>query len=361
VIGSDGKLTRRLRYETLGPKSEIGTKREALKILANRLQPLNEGWNRPQSTITFAAFVEEHFLPKKLGRFKFSTQQSYSSLLRKHFLPYFGGRRLDRIGTEDVEDYLRAKELSGYAWETRKRIRDLLSKIMSTAVRWGYLSSNSVRGIELGEREVKRQRVILSASQVGILLRVCDEPLKTIVLLAVMGGLRIGEILALRWRHVDVATGIVSIKEACYRRHFGTPKTKASRRIAAVGPTTTESLRAYMELHPAPHPDCLLFTHPDGRLFNYDVLLDKLKRACKAADVPIATFHDLRHTHQTLSHSTGTPLRVSQAQLGHSSIAMTLDVYTHAMPEQQQEAALRMDRLLFTTVHKKGGETQVIQ
>ncbi len=89
VIKPDGSLGRVIRSEVLGPVSEL-PKREARKLLESRLRPMNEGRHQPQSTISFAAFTSEHFEAGVLPTFKFSTQQSYSTLLRKHLLPQYG-------------------------------------------------------------------------------------------------------------------------------------------------------------------------------------------------------------------------------------------------------------------------------
>src|SRR5262249_19627871 len=98
----------------------------------------------------------------------------------------------------------------------------------------------------------------------------------------------------------------------------------------------------------------LVFGANDREPRKADQLRDVLKQACKRVGIREIDFHTLRHTHSTLLHATGAPLKVAQAQLGHSSVAMTLGVYTHALPNAQQEAVAKIDGVLFPNVPKSG-------
>ncbi|MCH7844508.1 MAG: ATP-binding cassette domain-containing protein [Acidobacteria bacterium] len=174
-------------------------KREARKLLESRLRPINDGRHRPQSTSMFAAFVAEHFEPAVLPTLKLSTQQVYRVLLRKHLLPRFGNQRLCDIRREEVQRFALEKLQQGQSWESANKLRNLLSKVLGTAVSWGYLAENPVRGVKMPERTLKRPHTFLSVDEVRRLLSVLDQPERTIVLLATLTGLSIGEMLALRW------------------------------------------------------------------------------------------------------------------------------------------------------------------
>ena len=362
VIRPDGTPGRVMRSEVLGLVSEIPSRREARKLLEARLRPINQGLHRPQSTGTFAAFVCDHFKLSILPTFKFSTQQGYSSLLKKHLVPRFGKQRLCDISREEVQRFLLEKLKQGYAWETVNRIGDLLSKVLGTAVEWGYLSDNPSRNVRLPERTVKHPRSPLTAEEVRRLLSELIEPPRTIVLLAVVAGLRIGEILALRWGRIDLASGTLCVEEAYYRGRFGSPKTRSSRRKIALAPVVVQALAAHCSRCSDTRPEALLFASPTGKPLNYDHLLDgHLKPACKRAEVRPIDFHTLRHTHSSLLHALGTPLKVAQAQLGHSSVAMTLEVYTHALPDAQMEAVSKLERVLFPNVPNSEEQVETIQ
>src|SRR2546422_2802281 len=355
VIRPDGTPGRVLRSEVLGPVSEIPTRRAARQLLNTHLQPFNQGRCRPQSTITFAGFVAEHFEPVVLPTFKFSTRQGYASMLRKHLLPRFGDERLCDISRAEIQRFVLEKLRLGYAWEMANRIRDLLSKVLGTAVEWGYLEENPARGVKMPERTLKRPRTSLSADEVRKLLGVLDDPVRTIALLAVLGGLRIGEILALRWGRVDFSASSLRVEESYYHGRFGTPKTQASRRTVALPPIVVQALVARRSRCLDDGPDSLVFGGQETRPFDADHLRDgHLKPACVRAGLKPIDFHTLRHTHSSLLHATGTPLKVAQAQLGHSSMAMTLGVYTHALPDAQRQAVEKLERVLFPSVPNSG-------
>jgi integrase len=128
----------------------------------------------------------------------------YSLLLRKHLIPRFGGHRLCDISRVEVQQYLLEKLRQGFAWETTNHLRHLLSKVMGTAVNWEYIQNNPVRGVKMPERTLKRPHKFLTAEEVRQLVSISKEPTRTVILLAVMTGLRIGEILAFRWGRVDL-------------------------------------------------------------------------------------------------------------------------------------------------------------
>ena len=356
VIRSDGTLGRVLRSEVLGPVSEIPTRREAQGLLQSRIAPINQGRHRPQSTMTFGAFVEEQFQSAVMPTLKFSTRRGYNSLLRKHLLPRFKAQRLCDFNRPEIQRFILEKLQKGYAWEMGNRVLGLLSKILATAVEWGYLTENPARGTKMPERSLKRPHSPLAAHEVQKLLIALGEPERTFVLIAVLTGLRLGELLALRWGRIDIAGSVLHVEESCYLGRFGTPKTRSSRRMVALSPSAIRALAAHQSRCIDPAPGQLVFGAQGGSPRKADQLRDLLKQACKRAGVREVDFHTLRHTHSTLLHATGAPLKVVQAQLGHSSAAMTLDVYTHALPDAQQDAVAKIDGVLFPNVPNSGAE-----
>jgi integrase len=369
VILADGSTGRVMRSVVLGPVSEIPGRREARRLLDAHLNPLNQGQYRPEGTMLFSRFIAQCFDPGVLPTLKFATQEIYSLLLRKHLIPRFGGHRLCDISRVEVQQYLLEKLKQGFAWETTNHLRHLLSKVMGTAVNWDYVPNNPVRGVKMPERTLKRPHRFLTAEEVRRLIAASKEPIHTIVLLATMTGLRIGEILALRWGRVDLLRGTLLVAETCYKGHFGSPKTRASRREVPLAPAVVRELKAYYSRSAERSPSALVFATNQGAPLAADNLRKKaLRTACKRAGLQRIDWHTLRHTHGTLLHSQGTPLKVAQAQLGHSHMATTLDVYTHASVTAQRDAVNLLEGQLFPNVPKlENGEkaaqeeTQLIQ
>lgn len=360
MIRSDGAVIRVLRSETLGPVSEITSRREARILMQRRLVSLNSGQRRAEGTMTLGSFVAEQFEPGILPTLKFATRKSYRFLLRKHLLPRFRDCRLCDIRRAEIQRYLIDKLKHGFAWETTNHLRNLLSKIFSTALSWNYLSDHPVRGVKMPERTLKRPHRFLTLEQVRRLIATSDEPVRTIVLLAAMTGLRIGEILALRWGRINFVTATLRVEETCYEGHFGTPKTKASRREVPLSSTVVQALRAHRARGAGASPEALVFATRQGKPLASDNLRKRdLRPACTRAGLPFINWHALRHTHGTLLHELGTPLKVAQAQLGHSHMSTTLEVYTHASASAQRQAVDQLENELFPNVPKFSEEEEI--
>jgi integrase len=353
VIQPDGTVERILRSQTLGLVSEISSRREARVLLQDRLAALNSGQRRAEATTSFGNFVTQQIEPVVLPTLKPATQEVYSYLLQKHLLPRFRDCRLCDITRADVQQFLVGKLKDGYAWETTHHLRSLMSKIVGTAVDWNYLSANAVRGAKMPERSLKRPHRFLSLEDVRRLLKASDEPVRTIVLLAVMTGLRIGEILALRWGRINLAVGTLRVEETCYKGTFGTPKTRASRRELPLAPTVVQALQAYRISCRNGADGALVFATRKGTPLDAKNLRRRqLHPASQQAALGLIDWHSLRHTHGTLLHEQGTPLRVAQAQLGHSHMTTTLQIYTHASGSAQKQAVEHLESLLFPSVPK---------
>jgi len=353
VILADGSAGRVMRSVVLGPVSEIAGRREARRLLDARLSPINQGQYRPEATMSFSKFVTECFEPGILPTLKFATQEIYSFLLRKHLTPRFGNQRLCDISRVEIQHYLLEKLKQGFAWETTNHLRNLMSKVLATAVAWNYLADNAVRGVKMPERSLKRPHQFLNADEVKRLIVACNEPTRTIVLIATMAGLRIGEILALRWKRINFIDETLVVAETCFMGRFGSPKTHASRREVPLSRAVVEALSAQYSRSANQSPEGLVFaTRYGGPLTSNNLRKRGLQSACKRAGLPRINWHGLRHTHGTLLHVQGTPLKVAQAQLGHSDMATTLQVYTHASVIAQREAVTLLERQVFPNVPK---------
>ena len=359
VILADGSAGRVMRSVVLGPVSEIGGRREARRLLDARLNPINQRQYRPEATMLFSRFVTECFEPGVLPTLKFATQEIYALLLRKHLTPRFGSQRLCDISRVEIQQYVLEKLKQGFAWETTNHLRNLMGKVLGTAVSWNYLADNVVRGVKMPERSLKRPHQFLDVGEVKRLMSACSEPTRTIVLLATMTGLRIGEILALRWARINFVDETLTVAETCYKGKFGTPKTRASRREVPLPPAVVEALKAQYARSRGHSSEGLVFANRSGGpLVSNNLRRRGLHSACMRAGLPRLNWHALRHTHGTLLHVQGTPLKVAQAQLGHSRMATTLEVYTHSSVNGRREAVNLLHGQLFPNVPKQESESE---
>ena len=353
VVLPNGAVGRVLRNEFIAEVRDVPTRRQAQTLLDEKLRSLNQGSHKPQAVITFRQFVEEHWKQKVLPAFKPSTAESHSVLLRKHLLPYFGDKRLCDIGTADVQAFVVEKAQAGLAWNTVKNLRNLVSGILRTAVEWNYLTSNPVRGVRLPAKQLPSPPRMITVEQLRALLRELPEPARTMVLLCAFTGVRAGELLALRWRHIDLERGVLQVRESVHRGKFGPPKTRNSVRELPLGNVLLAALLAHRKRVKQCSPDDLLFPSRNRTALCRNNLLRRVVYpACDRAKISRVSWHSLRHLHATLLSEAGEPLKVAQAQLGHADLQTTLGVYTHVLPESQRRAVERVESLVFPNFPK---------
>jgi integrase len=251
----------------------------------------------------------------------------------------------------EIQRFVLAKLEQGLAWETASHIRHLMSKILGTAVEWDVLAVKPTQGVKMPERTLKRPRSFLTLDEFHLLMSQLAGPSRLIVALAGGVGLRIGEILALRWGTIDFDRGTVRVEETCYKGHLGTPKTRASRRELPLPAPIIQDLVIHRRHCVDTSPSALVFGTRKGTPLSADNMRRReLRPACARANIKPIDWHTLRHTHATLLHNQGTPLKMAQAQLGHSHVSTTSDFYTHIVHSGQREAIDRLGSDLFPSV-----------
>src|SRR2546427_7009047 len=344
-IKPDGSIGRRIVSWKIGAIAKL-TRREARKFADEKLRSLNQGEYAPKSTITMQEFVERYFIPNFFPTLKLSTQKRYRRTLTIHIIPAFGKARLADIGTLEIQRFVLAKMEGGLSWECADHYRNLLSKIFETAKKWGYNSGpNPAVGVELPEKVPVREKHILQLEQIPQLISVLEEPVRTMVWLGLLTGLRIGEILGLAWKDVDLVADQIRVTRGYYRGTMGSPKTKGSRRSV---PLPEALKRVLLELrHKAGNPEELVFHTSKGTPYNDSNLSHRdLKPAGRKLGLPWLNWHTLRRTHATLFQVAGGSLRDAQAQLGHSKMSTTLEIYTLPIPEQQRITVEKLSVLM---------------
>jgi integrase len=360
VIAPDGTLKRELRWEVLGPVSEIGrNKRDARKLLDMRLRPLNDGRQRPQSTMLFEQFVRERWEPATLPTLKAGSSRYYGIMMRCHLVPAFKSRRLCDFTTVEIQSFVGQKRSQGFSGSSIHGMRTVLSKVLQSAVDWKFLEQNPARGIRIGDRSPKKERLYLNPAEVRRLLAALSEPCRTLVLVAVLTGARIGEILALRWKSIDFVHGTIAIRETVSEGQFGSPKTRSSRRDVPMSEPVKKAFETQRMRARQTGADDLVFATRNQTALNPKNLIRRVLRpACEGLELPPITWHSFRHTHATLLSEVGESLKTAQALLGHSDLETTLNVYTHAIPESQRRAVDKVASVLFADVRNEEGKSE---
>lgn len=344
-LTSDGRIGRKRESMILGYVAEVSRK-QAQKLAAEHLRPLNQGKLTPMATVIFADFIEKYFVPNALPTLKQSTRKRYQSTLNFHLKPAFGHKRLCDISTLEIQTFVLSKFDSGSGWEVCNHLRNLMSKVFASAKKWGHFAGdNPAIGIDLPEKVAVHERTALTPEQSKRLLLALQEPVRTMVLTGLVAGLRVGEILGLRWQDVDFLNRSIRIQQAAYRGTVGSPKTKSSKRTLPLPKSLSVALRSLYET--SAQRDGLVFPTCTGMPFSDSNLLARhLKPAGKAIGTPWLGWHTLRRTHATLLSLAGASPKDAQAQLGHAQMSTTMDIYTQPTPTHQRDSVERMSQLV---------------
>jgi len=307
VIGPDNLPGRIRRSEVLGTVAEIATKREAMQILDDLLRKVNSGDFRPQAVWTFRSFVEDRWKPDLYPTLKFSSKKFYDNMVDAHLMPVFGDTQLRLISKDHAQSFLTAKAQGGSSWKTVKLIRTAFGSILEAAVRDELLASNPVRRTRLPRRGPVDEKSPIKVETVKELIETLPEPSHSLAALLARMGLRIGELLALRWQDIDLQNGFLSVRQTVYEGHFDEPKTKRSKRRIPLGPQCVEILAALRRTEAT--PSTLVFSARNGSPLSRRNLLNRqLKPAAKALKLTGVNWHWFRHAHATLLDSTGAPI-----------------------------------------------------
>ena len=336
----DNGLRRRVRRtKCLGLVDQL-TATQARKEACRFLLPIND----VEAGIEYSAKTMHQLITKWRDAvkpaMKLSTQLSYEWAF-KRVLPAFGALPISSIGKADIQTFLTSasKQLSP---ESVRDLRSRLRGVLSAADEWGWIraGSNPARArLKLPPREYVRERVVLTPAQFHKLVRALPQPYSTVVTLAVLGGLRRGELAALRWRD-NRNTGHLVVDEAVYNGRLGSPKTPKSKREVTIGPRAQEAIDEWRKHSNFGGADDFMFSiRTNSPIDLHTAVARHLKPAALRVGVPVISWHDLRHTYTTWGRLAGIKAETMRDQLGHASVLMTLDVYSHAQ-DRTKEANL---------------------
>jgi integrase len=283
-----------------------------------------------------------------------STYDRYRGVLKKHVYPSLGSKPIDQIKRSDVKSLilkLHKKELSLSSLEL---VRDVISGPMGYAMDEEIIAANPVTGIFKHlklERDRKLAKDPLTYAEVDLFLECCKKQFADyyeFFLCAFRTGMRLGELLALKWGDIDFNQKFVHVQRSYKRGHLGKTKTGKFRRVdmsdqlvAALKRLQTrrkkEALRRGLG-----EPIEIVF-HRDGKHLEQNFVNKLFKRILKKAGIRVLNFHYIRHTYASLLLSNGeSPVYVKE-QLGHSKIGTTVDIYGHLIPSSNREAVNRLD------------------
>jgi integrase len=346
-----------------------GTKREAQRECARLVTEIDEGKYIEPSKMTVADYFEKwlkHVRPQVSPK----SHERYCELLRKNLEPLIGTKTLSKLRTADIDEAFstalesgRRDGTGGLAPRTVHHIRRVAHKAFAQAVVWDLMIKNPVAATTAPKVE-RKSMTAYDGSQLSTMLAAL-RPTRMYIpaMLASMCGLRRGEIAALRWKNVQLGDNLrqVSIVESAEQTDEGVrykePKSGRAR-VVALSKTVIAELRAHrarqaeeqLRLGIRVDGDSFVVAQVDGSPLQPRSMTHEWVRIIGKTTLPRIRFHDLRHTHATQLLASGVHPKVASERLGHSTIGITLDLYSHVMPGMQADAAEQVDGALRSAI-----------
>jgi integrase len=286
------------------------------------------------------------------------TLRGYESKIRVHIIPALGMIALVKLTPQRLQSFFNAKLGAGLSPRSVHHLRAILRAALTDAVKWGLASRNVADLVDPPRVPHDEVRPLSSAEAQALLTAVEGDRLEALYSVALALGLRQGEALGLRWEDVDLDAGSLSVKQSLQRIggafQFVEPKTARSRRTLPLPNVAAKALREHrtrqlterLAAGPMWEEHGLVFTRANGRPLHGSNVTREFQRMLEQAGLRRLRFHDMRHACASLLIAQGVHPRVVMETLGHSQIGITMNLYSHVLPEAQRQAAAQMDAVL---------------
>jgi integrase len=350
-------------YTVAGPKRRYvngKTREEVRQKLTKGMADRDGGLVFDAGSLSVEEYLERWLKDSVKGTVRQSTYEVYEHMIRPHIVPGLGRVKLKTLSPAHVRGFYREKLDSRLSPATVHKMHVVLHKALDQAVSDGLIPRNAAKGVKVPQTR-KKEIHPLTPEQVKALLEAArGDRLEALYLLAISTGLRQGELLALKWEDVELEDAVLRVRRTLTRTRgrvaLGPPKTNNSRRSVGLTADAVQALRAHLSrqlqamerMGSLYRPGGLVFANESGGIINRSNLRNRsFARLLKRADLPPDTrFHDLRHTCATLLLSRNVNPKIVSEMLGHSSIAITLDTYSHVLPTMQDSAVRALEDAL---------------
>jgi integrase len=358
----NGVSTRKRKRHKLAPATI--PEREAKKMAAEFLRPMNQGLAPIGSATRFEDYVETVYRSTSMPLMAKSTRDRYDGIIKNYLTPAFGGKCLRDLTPLTLQQYFSSMDAGKLSYESRDKVRDLMSSILSSAVTYGLLVKNPAESVRLA-RGTKGNRIkpYIDPLKFQALLTLIPEPYATMVHLAVYTGLRASELIGLKWRNVH--TDSIAVEERYCRGEWGVPKSEASNATIPVNSGVIERIHRLKTLtvmiragnatrrYPAVKasgPDDLVFASvvKGVPMRDNNILTRFIKPAARSLEMGWVNWQVLRRSHATWLKLAGADVKDAQAQMRHSRVTTTLEIYQQFVPASQRKVVDRLSELTVT-------------
>ena len=340
-----------------------GTKKEAEKRLSELLHQLDTGTFMRPSKTTLAEYLERWLKDYAWPNLSPRTAEGYEHIIRRHLIPALGNMTLTQLKPEHFQRYysekLTAGRCDGKGGLSPKTVRHhhvTLHDALQSAVKLGLLSRNPADAVSPPRAQRSEMHTWDEDDIHRFLDAAKDTPYYALFYTALYTGMRRSELLALRWQDVDFILSQIYISRSLHHLRdgkivFRAPKTAKGRRTVALPPSATLLLKEEWERQKLERAmlgiglsdDDLVFSHLDGKALLPDTVTHAWIKLVRRTGLKSIRLHDARHSHASLMLKQGVHPKIVQERLGHTSIQITLDTYSHVAPGLQEAAAIRFD------------------
>jgi integrase len=351
---------RNLRSVRIGkmPKAEADAKKREI------LSAIDKGTRREEATSTTLEAFLNSWMEATRDRLARRTAERYASLVKLHIVPVVGHLKLSRLTPEHVRKIYKAIKDKGLSNQTCLHVHRALHTALQYGVREERILNENVVGRVKAPQVERREPAPVSREQIRFLMAAAKGTrLETPIAVAAVTGLRRGELLALRWQHVElekaslfVAASLEHSRAASGRIRFKGPKSKTSRRTIPMAPECVKLLRSHKVQQEEEKSlagdlyvdDDLVFPDAEGAPWAPDTFTTQFSKLTKSAGMRGFRFHDLRHAFASLTLGDGVSIKEVQTLLGHSSPVVTLSVYARSIEGLGRQAVNELARSLLS-------------
>jgi len=355
----DGRWVASLSLENRKRKYFYGdTRREVQEKLKAALHEQQQGTLVTARQQTLKQFLERWLEDTCKPVVRLTTYIRYRDVIKNHLVPAFGHVTLQKLTSDMLRAFLKQKSDSGLKPTTVTLIRAVLHRALEDAVKDGLVARNVVSLVKSPHIERHEAQMVTVEQAKKLLEAARGTSLDALLEVALTTAMRRGEILALRWSEVDLERGTAFVRRTLTKlAHYGVienePKTKAGRRRIELSSVAVEALKRHQTCQEQVKLKAgdkwqdknFVFCDENGRSFVPGTVVYRFEKLLKQVGLPHMRFHDMRHSAATILLAAGVHPKKVQELLGHSSIMVTMDVYSHVLPSMQKDVANEMDDL----------------
>jgi integrase len=366
---SDGRWVGSLSLPDGTRKVFYGKKQsEVIAKLDEAANDLRRGMLAVGSNTTLQEYLENWLENVHKPTIRLGTYLNYRKLLKNYLVPGLGKVKIHKLTPQQVQAFYSQKISAGLAPKTVNNIHGVLHKALNNAVKWNILPRNVCDAVTPPHIPRKEKNVLTKQQAHTLLEEVKAHRLEALLTLTITTGMREGKLLALHWQDINFEDCSLQVKRGVsYLKGYGyvesEPKTAKGRRMIKLPIFVVDVLIHHKTQQEKQRHEVgsswidkdLVFTNAQGYYFSASTLRKVFRRFLVSIGLPHMRFHDLRHSAATILLAMNVHPKVVQEILGHSQIAMTLDVYSHALPSMQEDVTKQWDSEFGKPAKKRKG------